>query len=75
MFSGESNYKIEKKDRALIPLRFHREPKRKTVLSLGIGKRVTTYPLPEWKTPAICNLLVRKRFDNFGAEQAARRQG
>jgi len=49
MFFGEFEYRIDEKGRVPIPPRFRRELKEGVVLTPGIEKCITAYPLPEWK--------------------------
>jgi MraZ protein len=49
MFFGEFEYKIDEKGRVPIPPRFRRELKEGVVLTPGIEKCITAYPLSEWK--------------------------
>ena len=49
MFFGEFDYKIDEKGRAPIPPRFRNALKDGMVLTPGIEKCVTAYPLSEWK--------------------------
>ena len=49
MFLGEFEYKIDEKGRVLIPPRFRRELKEGVVLTPGVEKCITAYPLSEWK--------------------------
>ena len=55
MFFGEFEYKIDEKGRVPIPPRFRKELKDGVVLTPGIEKCITAYPLSEW----------RKIADNF----------
>ena len=52
MFFGEFDYKIDEKGRVPLPPRFRRELKEGVVLTQGIEKCITAYPLSEWKTVA-----------------------
>jgi len=74
MVFGEFEYKIDEKGRVPIPPRFRRELKEGVALTPGIEKCITTYPLPEWKKLAVCNFLVRMRFNGFRSEQTVRQQ-
>ncbi len=74
MFFGESGYKIDEKGRVLIPPQFRRELKEGVVLTPRVEKCITTYPLSEWKKLAVCNFIVRMRFNGFRPEQAVRQQ-
>ncbi|MFH1650790.1 MAG: division/cell wall cluster transcriptional repressor MraZ [Chloroflexota bacterium] len=49
MFFGEFDYKIDEKGRIPFPPRFRNALKDGLVLTPGIEKCVTAYPLPEWK--------------------------
>ena len=49
MFFGEFEYKIDEKGRVPIPPRFRRELKDGVVLTPGIEKCITAYPLSEWR--------------------------
>ena len=49
MFLGEFEYKIDEKGRILIPPRFRRELKEGVILTPGIERCVTAYPVAEWK--------------------------
>ncbi len=49
MFFGEFEYKLDEKGRVLIPPQFRRELKEGVVLTPGIEKCITVYPLSEWK--------------------------
>jgi len=72
MFFGEFEYKIDEKGRVPIPPRFRRELKDGVALTPGVEKYITAYPLSEWKKPAVCNFLVRMRFNEFKSEQTVR---
>ena len=74
MFFGEFEYKINEKGRVPIPPRFRRELKDGVVLTPRVEKRITAYSLPEWKKLAVCNFLVRMRFNGFRSEQTVRQQ-
>ena len=52
MFYGESDYKIDEKGRVPIPPRFRRELKEGVVLTQGIEKCITAYPVFEWQNIA-----------------------
>jgi len=52
MFFGEFEYKIDEKGRVPIPPRFRGELKAGVVLTQGMEKCITIYPLPEWKKVA-----------------------
>jgi len=49
MFFGEFEYKIDEKGRMPIPPKFRRELKEGVVLTPGVEKCITAYPLSEWK--------------------------
>ena len=49
MFFGEFEYRIDQKGRVPIPPRFRRELREGVVLTPGVEKCITAYPLPEWK--------------------------
>jgi len=49
MFFGEFEYKVDEKGRVPIPPRFRRELKDGVVLTPGIEKCITAYPLSEWR--------------------------
>ena len=49
MFLGEFEYKIDEKGRVPIPPKFRRELKDGVVLTTGVEKCITAYPLSEWK--------------------------
>ena len=49
MFFGEFEYKIDEKGRVPIPPRFRRELKEGVVLTPGVERCLTAYPLSEWK--------------------------
>ncbi len=68
MFLGEFEYKIDEKGRVPIPPRFKRELKEGVVLTPAVEKCITAYPLSEWKKLAVCNFLVRMRFNGFRSE-------
>jgi len=68
MFFGEFEYRLDEKVRVLIPPRFRRELKERVVLTPGIEKCITAYPLPEQKKLAVCNFLVRMRCNGFRSE-------
>ncbi|MDD5082268.1 MAG: division/cell wall cluster transcriptional repressor MraZ [Dehalococcoidales bacterium] len=48
MFFGEFDYKIDEKGRVSVPPRFRRELEEGVVLTTGIEKCITVYPLSEW---------------------------
>ena len=49
MFFGEFEYKIDQKGRVPFPPRFRKELREGVVLTAGIEKCITAYPLAEWK--------------------------
>jgi len=49
MFFGEFEYRIDEKGRVPIPPRFRRELKEGVVLTPGVERCITAYPLSEWK--------------------------
>lgn len=49
MFFGEFEYKIDEKGRVPVPPRFRKELSTGVVLTPGIERCVTVYPLPAWK--------------------------
>ena len=49
MFLGEFEYKIDEKGRMPIPPKFRPELEGGVVLTPGIEKCITAYPLPEWE--------------------------
>lgn len=49
MFFGEFEYRIDQKGRVPFPPRFRAELKQGVVLTPGIEKCITAYPLSEWK--------------------------
>jgi len=49
MFFGEFEYKIDEKGRVPIPPRFRRELREGLVLTPGIEKCISAYPLAEWQ--------------------------
>ncbi len=48
MFFGEFEYKIDEKGRVPVPPKFRQELKYGVVLTPGIEKCITAYPLAEW---------------------------
>jgi len=74
MFFGEFEYKIDEKGRMPFPPRFRIEPKKGVVLTPGIKKCITTYPLSECKKQIVCNFLARMRFNGFKSELVVRQQ-
>lgn len=49
MFFGEFEYRIDEKGRVPIPPKFRRELRDGVVLTPGIEKCITVYPLAEWR--------------------------
>lgn len=49
MFFGEFEYRIDDKGRVPIPPKFRRELREGVILTRGVEKCVTLYPLSEWK--------------------------
>ena len=49
MFFGEFEYKIDEKGRVPIPPKFRSELRDGVVVTPGIERCLTAYPLPEWK--------------------------
>ena len=49
MFFGEFEYKVDEKGRVPIPPKFRRELRENVVLTPGVEKCITCYPLPEWQ--------------------------
>lgn len=49
MFFGEFEHRVDYKGRVPLPPRFRRELREGVVLTRGIEKCITAYPLPEWK--------------------------
>ena len=49
MFFGEFEYKIDEKGRVPIPPKFRKELKEGVVLTLGVEKCISAYPLADWK--------------------------
>jgi len=49
MFFGEFEYRIDEKGRIPIPPKFRRELRDGVVLTPGIEKCITAYPLAEWR--------------------------
>ena len=49
MFFGEFEYRVDQKGRIPFPPRFRGELKQGVVLTPGIEKCITAYPLSEWK--------------------------
>jgi len=68
MFFGEFEYRIDEKGRVSIPPKFRRELKEGVVLTPGIEKYITAYPLPERKKLAVCNFLVSMHLDGSRLE-------
>ena len=72
MFFGEFEYRLDEKGRVPIPPRFRRESKEGVVLTPGVEKYTTVYPLSEWKKLAVCNFLVSMRFNGSRSEHTVR---
>jgi len=49
MFFGEFEYKVDEKSRVPIPPKFRSELRDGLVITPGVEKCITAYPLPEWK--------------------------
>jgi len=49
MFFGEFEYKIDEKGRVPIPPKFRRELREGVILTPGVEKCITVYPLAEWR--------------------------
>ena len=49
MFFGEFEYKVDEKGRVPIPPKFKRELRENVVLTPGVERCITCYPLPEWQ--------------------------
>ena len=49
MFFGEFEYRVDGKGRALLPPRFRTHLKDGVVLTPGVEKCITAYPISEWK--------------------------
>ena len=49
MFFGEFEYKVDEKGRIPIPPKFRSELREGLVITPGVEKCITAYPLPEWK--------------------------
>jgi len=49
MFFGEFEYRIDEKGRVPIPPKFRRDLREGVVLTPGIERCITVYPLAEWK--------------------------
>ena len=49
MFFGEFEYKLDEKGRVPVPPRFRQELKDGVVLTPGVEKCITAYPVSEWK--------------------------
>ena len=49
MFFGEYPYKVDDKGRIPLPPKFRREMRDGVILTKGIEKCITVYPLAEWK--------------------------
>ncbi len=52
MFFGEFEYKIDEKGRVPIPPKFRSALREGVILTPGLEKCITIYPLPEWKKVA-----------------------
>ncbi|MBA7716166.1 Transcriptional regulator MraZ [subsurface metagenome] len=52
MFFGEFEYKIDEKGRVSIPPKFRNALREGVILTPGLEKCITIYPLPEWKKVA-----------------------
>lgn len=52
MFFGEFEYKIDEKGRVPVPPKFRSALREGVVLTPGLEKCITAYPLPEWKKVA-----------------------
>ncbi len=66
MFFGEFEHRIDEQGRVSIPPRFRKELKEGVVLTPGIEKYITVYPLAEQKKLAVCNFLVSMHWDGSG---------
>ena len=49
MFFGEFEYRVDEKGRVPIPPKFRSELREGVVLTPGVEKCITAYPMPEWK--------------------------
>jgi MraZ protein len=49
MFFGEFDYKVDEKGRVPVPPKFRKELRENVVLTPGVERCITCYPLPEWK--------------------------
>ena len=49
MFLGEFTYKIDEKGRAPVPPKFRNELKDGVILTPGVEKCITAYPLTQWR--------------------------
>ena len=49
MYLGEFEYKVDEKGRISLPPRFRNHLREGVVLTPGVEKCITAYPLPEWK--------------------------
>jgi len=49
LFSGEYNYKLDEKGRTPLPPRFRAALKDGVVLTQGVEKCITAYPMAEWQ--------------------------
>jgi len=52
MFFGEFEYRVDEKGRVPIPSKFRSELREGVVLTPGMEKCISCYPLPEWKKMA-----------------------
>ena len=52
MFFGEFEYRVDEKGRVPIPSKFRSELREGVVLTPGVEKCISCYPLPEWKKMA-----------------------
>jgi len=68
MFLDEFEYRIDEKGRVPIPPKFRKELKEGVVLTPGIEKGITVYPLAEQKKLAVCNFLFRLHSNGFKSE-------
>ena len=59
MFFGEYEYKIDEKGRVPLPPRFRAHLKDGVVLTPGIEKCITAYPVSEWKKLVLPLLVVQ----------------
>jgi MraZ protein len=49
MFFGEYSYKVDEKGRVPLPPKFRREMREGVMLTKGMEKCITVYPIAEWK--------------------------